>query len=531
MSKNLQDPIDPHTKTRNDGGAGGIGSVDVLFCNNCGTINPSQARFCTKCGQPLQTTGQMSSMQFGQGWSSLAYNAPVDLNPEASPATPLPSPDNEEATPLTVNQERTSTIPLVGSPDTSGAIPIIRNWLGGNTHDGWRRRIRSRRFITIALIVLFLLLVGSSLPFLVPYLHTILPASSATVTITPASQNFSKTYAISAVTGTPDVSQHQVQARLLSFTTKAQSKTVKATGQGHQDSTAATGSLTFTNASENTTIAAGQQISGASGVEIAIDNPFDLTVGGTTSVSAHAVNPGSGGNIPAYDINGAYAITQLGAQVGTVYIQNTSAFTGGQDASDYTYVQQSDIDNVANPLVSQLTPAARSAVQQQLRANERFVYYMSDPECTPNIKTNHQATDKATDVTVTVSVTCQGEVYDLQAFQAMATDLLKSDAASQLAGYALVGNVVIGVPIIVTIDGGTVYMNVDVQGVWVSQFGDSQKQSLAKLIAGKTQADASALLLEQRGIHKVSLTTSGGWGAALPAAENIKMVVLSVPDL
>jgi hypothetical protein len=526
MSQNLQEPIHPDAKPHNDGGDSGIGGGEGILCTDCGTVNSTEARFCTKCGQSLEPIEQISTMQIREGSSFSAYDAPVGRNVEAS-TTPLPlSPDTEEAAPITGKQEAMSSIPPVSSPNKGGAIPIIRNWLGGNNHDGWRRRTRSRRFITIALIVLILLLVGSSLPFLVPYLHTILPASSATVTITPAGKNFSKTYAISAVTGTPDASQHQVQARLLSFTTKAQSQTVKATGQGHQYKTGATGKVTIS--PRTGTVPAGNvRVPSNSGVNVIVSVSNPISSGGQT-FDASAEQGGSGGNIPAYDINATYYL-QSDPNV-TFYAQNTSPFTGGQDASDYTFVQQSDIDDAANPLQTQLTSDAQTAVQNQVRANEQLV---SDIQCNPKIASNHQANDRATDVTVTVSVTCQGEVYDLQAAQSMAVDLLQSDAAAQLGdSYTLVGNVVTGVPIIVTTDqGGTVLMNADAQGVWVFQLSDAQKQSLAQAIAGKTQADASALLLKQQGVSKVSITTSGGWGTALPAPDNIKMVVLSVPGL
>ena len=94
-----------------------------------------------------------------------------------------------------------------------------------------------KRWRLIALLALIVLLVGGSTPFFVSWLSSILPAATATVTVTPASQHLNKTYAIDAITGNPDASLHQVQARVLTVTTNVKSKTVKATGRGHQERT------------------------------------------------------------------------------------------------------------------------------------------------------------------------------------------------------------------------------------------------------------------------------------------------------
>lgn len=520
-------------KPYDDRGNGSIGHADGLLCTSCSTINPPQARFCTNCGCSLGPIEQMSAIQFPEGSSFSPDDASIGIIAEASTAPLLPSPDNEEAAPLTGKQEATSSIPPASSPNGGGAAPMVRNRLEGDNHGGRRRRIRSRRFITFALIAIMILLAGVILPFLVPYLHNHLAASSATVTLTPANRNFSKTYAISAVTGTPDASQ--VQARLLSATMK-KSQTVPATGQGSEGATEATGTLIFSNSTGSFTIFA-QTLADNSGVGLAIDSSFNIYPGQTLAIYAHAAQAGTIGNVSVDDINATLNLLQSGTKIGTVHVENTRPFSGGTDRT-YSFVQQSDIDSAVASLQDQLTSDAQTAVQNQVRANEQFVEAYNQPvnaiQCSsPKISSNHQANDRATDVTVTVSVTCQGEVYDLQATQAMAADLLKSDAAAQLgAGYALVGNVVTGVPTILTTDqGGTVSMNAKARGVWVFQFGDSQKQNLAKLIAGKTQADASGLLLKQPGIVKINIITSGGWGTAIPAAEKIKIVVLSVPGL
>jgi serine/threonine protein kinase len=459
---------------------------------------------------------------------------PAESSPEAtvsgagSEAEAIALASTGTLSPLVENKEEIPAVAPVGAVPTP--IPIAESGAIIGSGAPISRRRRPRRLVAFVLLALVVLLIIGSLPFLVPYLLSIIPASAATVTIIPASKHLDKTYTLLAVTGTPDPTQMQVQARIISYTTPTKSMTVNATGKGHQDATAAKGTLILTNASENITIGS-VNISGSSGVLVTNDAAFVLTIGGTTTVSAHAVNPGSGGNISAYDINGTYGIATFGTQNGTVYVQNTSAFTGGQDAFDYVFVQQSDVDNVTNSLEGQLMSAAQTVVQNQIHANEQKV---QDIQCTPRVKSNHQANDKAANVTVQVAVTCSAEVYVPQDMKAMASQLLGADASSQLgANYALIGDTVTGTPTVASLptDNGTVSYMVEAQGIWVYQFSTAQKQSFAQSIAGKTQADTTALLLKQQGVTKISINSSG-FGNALPSsAGDIKFVIVNVAGL
>jgi len=384
-----------------------------------------------------------------------------------------------------------------------------------------------RRWRLLALIALIILLVGGSATFLISWLPGVLPAATANVTITPASLHLTKSYTISAVTGIPDAAQNQTQARVLSFTTKAQSKTVKATGQGHQDATQATGKVVITAYGEMTS--GDWHITSNSGINVTFTIDSDIS-SGTHTFPAHADDPGAKGNILAYDLYADWAWQDNPSQV-LFHSDNPQAFTGGQDAHDYTFVQQNDIDGAVTPLVNQLTSDAQTAVQQQAHTNEQFA---GSPNCTPNVKANHKANDSATAVMVTVTVTCNGVVYDPQAARSMAADLLRSDAATQPgANYALIGDTVIGTPLVATTDEhSTVTLNVSAEGIWVYQFGDAQKQHIAQLIAGKTLSDARAILLKQEGIRLFHFATNGGWGRALPTSPNdITFTVAPVPGL
>jgi len=137
-------------------------------------------------------------------------------------------------------------------------------------------------------------------------------------------------------------------------------------------------------------------------------------------------------------------------------------------------------------------------------------------------------------VTVTVAVTCTGEVYDLQGTQSLAVGLLKIDASKSLSsGYALVGTIVTMVTKAQVIDTkGTVSLLVTAEGVWVYQFTSARKSELAKLIAGKSEDATNALLSGQVGVKVVKFSISGGDGMTLPGdPRKIRLVLQSVPGL
>lgn len=383
---------------------------------------------------------------------------------------------------------------------------------------------KPRRWRWFALIALIILIVGGGAGILVPYLHTTLAADAATVTITPMSQHLASTYTITAVTTKPNASQQQVGARLLS-STMTKSVTVKATGIGHQDATTATGVISFSSMS-GTLPKGGYRISGKSGEVIQFTLSTPLTPDKHWFVLCEAQNPGPSGNIPAYDIDGSYGYGDV-----TFYAQNEEPFTGGQDAFDYTFVQQSDISAPATELMNQLTSDTKSAVQKQIQVQEQLI---GDMQVIPKTSANHQADDRASDVTVSVSVTTKAEVYKPQEAQSLAMKLLKSDAIARFgADYTLAGAIVAAPPTVQTIgNDGIVTLKVKTEGVWAYHLSAAQLHSMAQAIAGKTQADALTLLRKQQGVNKISISTSGGWGTALPTAPgNITLKVQAVPGL
>jgi Baseplate J-like protein len=177
----------------------------------------------------------------------------------------------------------------------------------------------------------------------------------ATVTIIPASQ-------------TQTLSGRLQLGRVLSPLTITQAQTIPTTGIGHQSAKSATGLVTFYNGQfQSVMIAAGTIFTGTSGVQISTDHEATIPAGhppsyGQASVQAHAVNPGSQGNIPAYDINQVCCAA-------SVFAKNTEVFTGGQDARTYTTVTQDDIHNLSTVLKTTVAHSINGALQGQLRVS------------------------------------------------------------------------------------------------------------------------------------------------------------------
>ncbi|HLZ61232.1 MAG TPA: hypothetical protein VKR06_30140 [Ktedonosporobacter sp.] len=382
--------------------------------------------------------------------------------------------------------------------------------------DAIRERTRPRRSCLVAIVVLLLLV--ASLVWLT-VLRSRLPAASALVTITPLSTNYSRTYTISE------------GVRAISSTTPTESLTVKATGTQHQDATAATGAV-YVNPGPGGSFAPGVlHLVSHSGMSITItisaSFPLCSATCGAGSYSAQADQPGPAGNIPAYEINGTYY-----DEIGNPYTAyNDQPFSGGQDGYDYSVVQQSDIDNAANTLETRLASqsnVAQKSVQKQVHQDEQLVDTI---QCNPVINSNHQAFDRAIEVTVSVKIVCQDLAYNPLIVQIAAEDLLKSNARADLgANYLLVGRIATTTPVTEQQSVGSTGVSVVANGIWVFQFGSSQRQKLASLIAGKSVVDATAQLQQQNTIVHFNIQTSGFWGNAIPASpEDIKFVIINVP--
>lgn len=356
-------------------------------------------------------------------------------------------------------------------------------------------------------------------------------ASSAVMTIMPSSASLNQTYTISIVTRNADAKKQQVQgARILTSTTGTYTQTVNATGQVTIPGTHASGTVAVDNwnPSASLTLYAGSIYSNTYS-SINIHMVLDATVTVPPAPSGGVSQRATQGHILEIGTIGNHEFNNNINHILKYDVFNNPPFSNGRDPQTYTAVQQSDINGAASALENTNMPNAQQILQSQVGAKEEFI---GNPSCNPNVRANQAPGDKATTVTVNVSFTCTGEVYDSSKAVSMAVQLLtKQAAASPGPGYTLVGHIATnaGKATLADANSGTITLPVSAQGTWVFQFSDAQKAALAQLVAGKSKSDALTLLAAQRGIAKVAIQLVGGNASILPTdASQIKVVVQAI---
>ncbi len=412
------------------------------------------------------------------------------------------------------------------------------------------RRSGKRRLIVIAAALIILALIAGGTAY------ALLGRASATVTITPTSTMVSNIYTLSAVTGTPDASRQQVDARLVSATTPAETRTVAASGHVSVSATQAKGTLILRNwDTAPKTFEAGTVLPDWSADEVVNcgDSPEDIVLDATVTVPAasgsakgygvayapaHVLQPGASGNIPGAtpsDGRCFYFLWAQGKKCTPGYfshcwtIEPAGPFTGGQDAYSGLAIQQSDIDSAANSLISAHQPDALRVLQPQIHANERL---MSAPSCAPQASANHQAGDHTAQVTVSVSFTCTGKVYNQQAALALITPKLRAQAAANPgAGYTLAGQIQLTVTNAAPVPGeqGTMTLTINAAGIWAYHFTAAQIQHLAALLSGKSAQEATRLASSQPGVADVSIRLGANQQTLPTDPQHITMAVQAVP--
>ncbi len=435
---------------------------------------------------------------------------------EESGTSPAPSQPNEPNGPGPTpppREPRPLALPVVAAPRPRSFPLLIAGTLG----------------ISIILLGVALGIVlatnPSSLGPMIAWLPGITPTAS--VTLTPAQQSLHTSVPITAVTGTPDSTREQVSARLLSVKSRTFTQTVPATGHGHTGAQQAQGTLTFYNAAPYAqTVAAGTVLTGADGVALVTDQAAYLPAAnlpdvGMATVPAQAVQVGPRGNIAPLDLNGLCCVAG-------VSVKNTDAFMGGQNARDYPVVARQDVEAVAGPQSTTLTQQAQTSLQGQIRPNEQLA---SPAQCHPTLHTDYLIGSEATRVTITLTVTCQAEVYDEQAVQQLASTALGERARSTLgAGYSVQGTIKTNVAQVATTEAahGTLSLLVGAQGTWGYQFSNAEINQLSRQIAGLPRQQALRLLKHNPHIQAVSITET--WNAtSIPSdPAHIQMMVLGM---
>jgi hypothetical protein len=340
-----------------------------------------------------------------------------------------------------------------------------------------------------AICVFYLFLILSCIAF---QAYEILNPPIATVTIVPKAQTVT-------LTGTLQL------GRVLQPLTISQSLTVPTTGKGHQPARSATGYITFYNGLfTSQSVPAGILLTGNNGVEIITDqyavipeaSPPNL---GYTIVSAHALYPGSSGNIPAYTINEACCATAMKAV-------NTTSFTGGQDERNFQTVAKADIASVTTPLKTTVMQSMHGALQGQVQPPEQLFIL----PCNPTVISDHKPGEEATEVNVTVSQTCSAVAYNSQELTQKATDLLTRQAITKIGtGFSLFGEVQVTVTqATITHRAPVVFLSFHASGTWIYGLSYKAQEHIKALIAGKTKQQALQVLASLPGIEQVSISWS-----------------------
>ncbi len=382
--------------------------------------------------------------------------------------------DQEEPTIVDSEEDPDTEIPLTEQPTTAAKEPPF--------------------FFSFLLILCFFVLFD-----LADSTLTALLTPTITVAITPKAHIISTTEALPIVS---EGNTNGLQGRVLPEFTLTQSLRTQATGHGHQDARAAVGILTLYNGQALAqTIARGTRLTSVNGITVSLDQAVTIPPGnppayGQATMTAHALVPGSSGNMASGDIDTTIAIA--------VFVRN-SQFRGGQDARDYPIVTQADIQKGTDTITPSLLQSARAALTSQLRAGEA----LAPPTCLPSASTDHRPGSEARTVQVTVSASCTAIAYEQEALQAQATAFLAHVAATQVGtGYRLAGSLQVTVKQ-ATITQTAAVVSLSLLGTWVYTFSQEEQQQIKQRMRGRTKQDALQQLLSQPGIDKATIAGIG----------------------
>ena len=381
---------------------------------------------------------------------------------------------------------------------------------GGILPPSSQRRRRGGTLLAAIILVLLLLLVSGGLVFA-------LNQSTATVTLTLESHTIQNTYLVTATTNTT-TTNGQVQANFLTQTV-VQSQSGQASG--YYAGVEANGYITIRNSSTGcgcpVFVPAGTAFTGASGVTVVIDYGVSVASLCSVTVPAHAMVYGSGGDIPAGDVHAAYS-AHLSAS-------NPYAFTGGQAGQSNALVQQSDIDHLAKTLQTQVVQSAQTGLQAQLKSNQHL---FAQPVCQSKTTSDHPSGSHASSVNVTVSTTCSGEAYDYSAAVQTVQQQVQTEASSYSSDQFILVNglqTTVTSATITDAKAGTILLAIKAVGRWVHRLSNDQKQTLLRVIAGKSVSDARSIL-SQFGASTVAISVSGRDSNTLPSDSSKITIVL-----
>ncbi|GHO55465.1 baseplate J/gp47 family protein [Ktedonobacter robiniae] len=349
---------------------------------------------------------------------------------------------------------------------------------------------------------------------------TLLNGNRATIVLTTSSHLEQHTYRVTGVPTNPDAAQSQVQAHPLAANAQSKPQTIQGTGKKQTAGTRASGMLTFFNGSFNSfTVGAGTTITSASGIQVNTDTALVIPAANSATgkvsqaeVTAHADTPGTRGNIPTMNINKTCC-----AANNTIFVRNLVPFTGGQDPQNDTFVTQQDVDGVSGELQNSAQAQALQQLRGMLQSGEEMA---GNPQCKNTINHTNPIGDTRANVastTISVTVSCNAFAYPRQQMQTLLTSKLQPQADSDLgSGSKLASPLQLRV-LQQQLDGANATWSIEAQGTWAYQFDATAQQALARLIAGKSPAEAQTLLQNTHGVARANVQFNG---ATLPGDPN-----------
>ncbi len=330
-------------------------------------------------------------------------------------------------------------------------------------------------------------------------------AAPVTVTIIPVSRTITTLMQLSLSAG-DHPAPGSLAGRALPMLSLTESLTVPTTGIGHQPAEPGYGLVTFYNAAPTTqTIPAGTLLTGKDGTQIVTDQDAIIPAAaypsfGQATVPAHTAITGPAGNIPADDIYGPCCRLNVSAV--------NSAFRGGQTARTFPMVAYQDVVKVEDILHPQLIASLKAAFLTDLAPGESLVTPFS---CREDVEGSAGVGQEAASLTLMLTDTCMAVAYQTQELATLVTGQLMAEARRQLGQrYTLTGSVTPTLLNTIPVSGkpNTQLLIVRATGTWAYQFDEQQIGQMARVIAGKSAAQATSILLHTPGVNQIEVGTS-----------------------
>lgn len=462
---------------------------------------------------PLSDDFVYYAANLAQAAAALKDNEPAyeeaQTPPEGIPVTPEPNvlhivivqePEPEASTPVVESTLAPSSDPAA-SPTTGDLDASPSSDEASSPLPTLTRPSRKHLAVWIGVGMSATLLLAALLLLVSP----LLLAAPVTVTIIPTSRMITTTMQVTLSTARHPA-PGSLTGRALPMLSLSETATVPTTGIGHQQAEPGHGAVTLYNAAPYVqAIPAGTLLTGKDGTQIVTDTDAVIPAAaypafGQVTVTAHTVTVGPAGNIAANDLYGPCCRLNVSAV--------NHAFTGGQNARTYPMVTAQDETKVEGILHPQLIASLKAAFLTDLRTGESLV---TPFECREDVEGSAGIGDEATSLTLMLTDTCTAVAYQTQELNALVSQQVMIRAQQETGqGYVLAGSITLQVLDALSVPGKPTMQRLMVRGTgtWAYQFSEQQIEQIARLISGKSAAQATNTLLQMPGVSQVNVGTS-----------------------